>query len=149
MAGRFEQTLRVRFGHCGPAGIVFYPQILVLFNALVEDWVDEALGLHADLGLVGDVEGIRGRLAQRILLRAPLLRELDALEVGDEVVDLLNEGVAVGGDEDFGPAPDEAHEDLSHHALEAWVEVCFGLFVDQETWSNLPGAKHGDERSKL
>ena len=52
MAGRFEQTVRVRFGHCDPAGIVFYPQILVLFNALVEDWVDQALGISY-AGLIG------------------------------------------------------------------------------------------------
>jgi 4-hydroxybenzoyl-CoA thioesterase len=52
MAGRFEQTVRVRFGHCDPAGIVFYPQYLVLFNALIEDWVDQSLGLSY-AGLIG------------------------------------------------------------------------------------------------
>jgi 4-hydroxybenzoyl-CoA thioesterase len=35
----------VRFGHCDPAGIVFYPQYLVLLNGLVEDWVDQGLGI--------------------------------------------------------------------------------------------------------
>lgn len=44
-AGRFERLWRIRFGHCDPAGIVFYPQYLVLFNALVEDWVDVGLGV--------------------------------------------------------------------------------------------------------
>ena len=53
MAGRFEQTLRIRFGHCDPAGIVFYPQYLVLFNGLVEDWVDQALGISY-AGLIGE-----------------------------------------------------------------------------------------------
>jgi 4-hydroxybenzoyl-CoA thioesterase len=43
--GRFERIWRIRFGHCDPAGIVFYPQYLVLFNALVEDWVDVGLGI--------------------------------------------------------------------------------------------------------
>lgn len=45
MAGVFERTVRIRFAHCDPAGIVFYPQYLVLFNALVEDWVGEGLGI--------------------------------------------------------------------------------------------------------
>ena len=41
---RFERRRRIRFGQCDPAGIVFYPQYFVLFNALVEDWVSDALG---------------------------------------------------------------------------------------------------------
>ena len=45
MNPHFQRHLRIRFSHCDPAGIVFYPQYLVLFNDLVEDWVTEALGL--------------------------------------------------------------------------------------------------------
>ena len=47
---RFERRRRIRFGQCDPAGIVFYPQYFVLFNALVEDWVSDALGIpYAEL----------------------------------------------------------------------------------------------------
>jgi 4-hydroxybenzoyl-CoA thioesterase len=47
---RFERDVRIRFSHCDPAGIVFYPQYFVLFNGLVEDWVSEALGIpYAEL----------------------------------------------------------------------------------------------------
>lgn len=42
-ASRFERPLRIRFGHCDPAGIVFFPQYLVLFNGLVEDWFTDGL----------------------------------------------------------------------------------------------------------
>lgn len=46
----FERTVRVRFAHCDPAGIVFFPQYLVMLNNLVEDWVSEALQLpYAEL----------------------------------------------------------------------------------------------------
>ena len=48
--GRFERTVRIRFGHCDPAGIVFYPQYLVLINGLVEDWLD-ASPVEGGLGL--------------------------------------------------------------------------------------------------
>ena len=41
----FESERRVRFGHCDPAGIVFFPQYLVMTNNLVEDWVGDALGI--------------------------------------------------------------------------------------------------------
>jgi 4-hydroxybenzoyl-CoA thioesterase len=44
-AGRFERTQRIRFAHCDPAGIVFFPQYLVMLNNHVEDWVSEGLGI--------------------------------------------------------------------------------------------------------
>jgi 4-hydroxybenzoyl-CoA thioesterase len=43
MSATFELPVRIRFAHCDPAGIVFYPQYLVLTNALVEDWFTEHL----------------------------------------------------------------------------------------------------------
>lgn len=46
MSASFEQPVRIRFSHCDPAGIVFFPQYLVMTNALVEDWFNE--GLHID-----------------------------------------------------------------------------------------------------
>ncbi|HVL59685.1 MAG TPA: thioesterase family protein [Burkholderiaceae bacterium] len=53
---RFERSYPIRFAHCDFAGIVFYPQYLVLFNDHVEDWFNEALGqdfgaYHGELGL--------------------------------------------------------------------------------------------------
>ena len=57
--GRFERTIRIRFGHCDPAGIVFYPQYLVLLNGLIEDWLD-APAHEGGLGLgYADVIGRR------------------------------------------------------------------------------------------
>jgi 4-hydroxybenzoyl-CoA thioesterase len=41
----FERPVRIRFAHCDPAGIVFFPQYLVMINNLVEDWVTDALGV--------------------------------------------------------------------------------------------------------
>jgi 4-hydroxybenzoyl-CoA thioesterase len=40
----YERDKLIRFHHCDPAGIVFYPQYFVLMNELVEDWFDEGLG---------------------------------------------------------------------------------------------------------
>ena len=51
---RFERQVRIRFSHCDPAGIVFFPQYLVLFNGLVEDWFTDALGIS-----YGDMLGRR------------------------------------------------------------------------------------------
>jgi 4-hydroxybenzoyl-CoA thioesterase len=41
----FERPVRIRFSHCDPAGIVFFPQYLTLTNVLVEDWFTDALGI--------------------------------------------------------------------------------------------------------
>jgi 4-hydroxybenzoyl-CoA thioesterase len=41
----FERPVRIRFSHCDPAGIVFFPQYLVMTNALVEDWFNETLDI--------------------------------------------------------------------------------------------------------
>ncbi|WP_444764534.1 acyl-CoA thioesterase [Roseateles sp.] len=35
----------MRFGHCDPAGIVFYPRYFEMLNELVEDWFGNGLGL--------------------------------------------------------------------------------------------------------
>jgi 4-hydroxybenzoyl-CoA thioesterase len=46
----FERPVRIRFAHCDPAGIVFFPQYLTLTNGLVEDWFTDALGIdYADM----------------------------------------------------------------------------------------------------
>lgn len=39
----FRKTKNVRFSHCDPAGIVFYPRYAELCNEVVEDWFREAL----------------------------------------------------------------------------------------------------------
>ncbi|MCF2134845.1 MULTISPECIES: thioesterase family protein [Burkholderiaceae] len=44
----FERSWQVRFAHCDSAGIVFFPQYLVMTNGLVEDWFNE--GLRVDYG---------------------------------------------------------------------------------------------------
>ena len=41
----FERDVLIRFSHCDPAGIVFFPQYLVMFNNHVEDWITDGLGI--------------------------------------------------------------------------------------------------------
>ncbi|QEI05782.1 acyl-CoA thioesterase [Pigmentiphaga aceris] len=50
----FQRTRRIRFSECDPAGIVFYPQYFVMFNDLMEAWVDELV-----------VDGFRGLIIER------------------------------------------------------------------------------------
>jgi 4-hydroxybenzoyl-CoA thioesterase len=43
--GPFAAERPVRFSDCDPAGIVFFPQYLVMLNGVVEEWFERALGL--------------------------------------------------------------------------------------------------------
>lgn len=40
---QFERMRDIRFSDCDPAGIVFYPQYFVMFNGLVEEWINDEL----------------------------------------------------------------------------------------------------------
>ena len=42
---RFTSPRKVRFADCDPAGIVFFPQYLVMLTTLHEQWFDDALGV--------------------------------------------------------------------------------------------------------
>ena len=39
----YRAELPIRFTHCDPAGIVFYPRYFEMFNDLVEDWCRDVL----------------------------------------------------------------------------------------------------------
>jgi 4-hydroxybenzoyl-CoA thioesterase len=44
-AGAFTRSVPIRFSHCDPAGIVYFPHYFDMFNGLVEDWYGEVLGM--------------------------------------------------------------------------------------------------------
>ena len=49
----FQTQRTVRFADCDPAGIVFFPQYMVMLNTLVEEWFDDGLGIPY-AGLIGE-----------------------------------------------------------------------------------------------
>lgn len=44
-AASFRRDRLIRFSDCDPAGIVFYAEYFVMLNGLVEDWVNEEVGI--------------------------------------------------------------------------------------------------------
>ncbi len=55
MSGAFVARHRLRFAHCDAAGIAYYPRLLELGDAVIEDWTEQVLGvprliLHLGLG---------------------------------------------------------------------------------------------------
>ena len=55
--GVFKRERLIRFSDCDPAGIVFFPQYFIMFNGLVEDWVDE-LGIGYQQLVIGRRTGM-------------------------------------------------------------------------------------------
>lgn len=52
----FTMQMPLRFAHCDPAGIAYYPRYFEIVDAAVEDWTGAALGvsraaMHRDMAL--------------------------------------------------------------------------------------------------
>lgn len=45
MTAAFRRSELVRFQHCDPAGIVFYPRYVEMVNATIEDWFAAVIGI--------------------------------------------------------------------------------------------------------
>ena len=41
----YERQELVRFGHCDPAGIVYFPRYFEMLNGVIEDWFTSGLGI--------------------------------------------------------------------------------------------------------
>ena len=55
--GAFTRTVPIRFSHCDPAGIVYFPHYFDMFNGLIEDWYTEQLGVEYAKLILGDRHG--------------------------------------------------------------------------------------------
>lgn len=83
----FRNTVQVRFGHCDPAGIVFYPRYFEMLNDFVEDWFAQALHwpfdvMHAIDGAGMPTASIDCRFHAPSRLGEPLTRELRVVHLG-------------------------------------------------------------------
>ena len=45
-SGAFTRSVPVRFSHCDPAGIVYFPHYFDIFNGFIEDWYGQELGYN-------------------------------------------------------------------------------------------------------
>lgn len=77
----------VRFAHCDPAGILFYPRLFEMLNAAVEDWCAEELGcsfaeMHGALGHGVPTVRLEVDFQKPLLLGDELVFELTPARVG-------------------------------------------------------------------
>ncbi|AKM29383.1 4-hydroxybenzoyl-CoA thioesterase [Pandoraea faecigallinarum] len=83
----FVKPLLVRFKHCDPAGIVFYPRYFEMINDLVEDWCAEGLGLsfgemHLREAMGVPTANIECRFSAPSFLGDTLTRSLEVTRLG-------------------------------------------------------------------
>lgn len=100
-AAHFECDKLIRFHHCDPAGIVFYPQYFVLFNELVEDWFNEGLGIdfarfHVESGLGVPMGSIECRFLAPSKVGDILRLSLSVSRMGTSSLELRVSGQSAG-----------------------------------------------------
>jgi len=54
----FTRSVPVRFSHCDPAGIVYFPHYFDMFNGLIEDWYTQELGYEYAELIMGSRYGL-------------------------------------------------------------------------------------------
>jgi 4-hydroxybenzoyl-CoA thioesterase len=97
----FEKHQLIRFHHCDPAGIVFYPEYLVIFDELMEDWFNEGLQIdfaqfHANERLGVPAARIECEFLSPSKVGDSLCLHLSVKRIGNSSFTLLMEG-SVGG----------------------------------------------------
>lgn len=89
----FTTQRKVRFQHCDPAGIVFYPRYFELINSVVEDWFEEVLHhdfnqLHVENGTGVPTVSIETQFHAPSRLGERLMFELSVQAVGRSSLNL-------------------------------------------------------------
>lgn len=87
MSLAFSTPISIRFAHCDPAGIVFYPRYFELINGVVEDWCAEGLGMsfhemHMVQGIGLPTVHIETDFVKTSRMGDELIAELRVLKIG-------------------------------------------------------------------
>ncbi|MEO7170254.1 MAG: thioesterase family protein [Sphingomonas sp.] len=93
MSHAFSARHRLRFAHCDAAGIAYYPRLLELADAVIEDWTEQVIGvprriLHLELGRGLPTVDMRVQFAGPSRLGDWLDFALTAERIGTSSIDL-------------------------------------------------------------
>jgi 4-hydroxybenzoyl-CoA thioesterase len=91
---KFSSHWQVRFAHCDPAGIVFYPRYFEMLNNVVEDWCEQGLGmsfheLHLVRGIALPTVHIETDFRRASKLAEQLTAELRVVRIGGASFELV------------------------------------------------------------
>ncbi len=83
----FRTPISIRFAHCDPAGIVFYPRYFELINGVVEDWCAQGLGMsfhemHIVQGIGLPTVHIETDFVKTSVMGDELIAELRVIKLG-------------------------------------------------------------------
>ncbi|MFZ6755851.1 acyl-CoA thioesterase [Undibacterium sp. Ji50W] len=89
----FTAELPIRFAHCDPAGIVFYPRYFEMMNGVVEDWCAQGLGcsfreMHIERGIGLPTVHLETDFIRPAQLGETLMAELTVLKLGNTSVEI-------------------------------------------------------------
>lgn len=89
----FTVQLSIRFAHCDPAGIVFYPRYFEMINGVVEDWCAQGLGcsfheMHIQRGIGLPTVHLETDFIKPALLGETLVAELTVAKLGRASVEV-------------------------------------------------------------
>lgn len=122
---KFTRDITIRFEHCDPAGIMFYPRHFALVNEMVEDWF-AALGfsfkqMHIDAKKGVPTVKFDAQFGRPLRIGDTLTQTLHVAQIGDASCNLVHESIVNG-------APAARFEqvivyvDLTNMGPEPWPE---------------------------
>ena len=123
----FTRQVPLRFAHCDPAGIAFYPRYFEIVDAVVEDWTEAALGisraaLHRERALGTPAVALEASFTS-------VSRHGDLLDVAIAVREVgrtsltLDAIVTSGGERRFGAALKIVLMDLTTMKAKPWPDA--------------------------
>ncbi|PCG13104.1 acyl-CoA thioesterase [Sphingomonas adhaesiva] len=122
----FRASHPLRFAHCDPAGIAYYPRYLEICDAAVEDWTAEVLGvprrvLHLDMALALPTVKLEAEFTAVSRLGDLLDIALDVVAVGRTSVD-LHAAVTSRGRERFAVGYRQVLVEMPEGTSRPWPE---------------------------
>jgi len=92
----FVSQHKVRFAHCDPAGIAYYPRLLEICDMAIEDWTESVLGvprrvLHLELNLALPTVDLQATFSTPARLGERLTASISIGDVGNTSVALAME----------------------------------------------------------
>ncbi|MBI3371961.1 MAG: acyl-CoA thioesterase [Betaproteobacteria bacterium] len=103
MSAPFVYPRKIRFSHCDPAGILYFPHVFDFLNAAVEDWFETELGMpfgefHMRHRMGNPVVTTDGRFRRAFRFGEQIALELHVTRIGRSSID-MTVLVKAGGEE--------------------------------------------------
>ncbi len=122
----FSVTYPLRFAHCDPAGIAYYPRYFELCDAAIEDWTAAILGvdrrtMHIDMGLGLPTVDLKASFTAMSRLGDLLDISVSVERVGRSSIDLAID-VSSAGEPRFGVRYTQVLTSLTESRAVPWPD---------------------------